>query len=205
MNHFINPFERIPGRQIILTIVKITIVGIIFLIHKAPIRIHVIDKSQNNPRPVYQGPTLDVSRVDKLKESKWAIDQLAYELDEVSAEERDTDDYRFRVKQIVDNYLYLIYATYEFASSQGPRHAKRKGPHHNSVYQQTVQNIWQASLRLLMEYETEFPYDTAMRADSVTVLYSNLAEMKLMTKRRWAKRNPLYVDLFDQIGRGIPK
>lgn len=163
----------------------------------------VVPPSESNPRPVYEGPTLDVSRVDKLKQSKWAIDRLVDELELVPEIQRNTDDYRFRVKQILDDYHYLIYAVYDHASRFGALHAEQTGPHRDPVYAKTVKDIWEASLKLLGDYEAEFPFDTAMRADSVTVLYSNLAEKSMVTE--FAADNPEYQEIFGLIGSEIPE
>ncbi|OVE81170.1 hypothetical protein BVY03_04590 [bacterium K02(2017)] len=165
----------------------------------------VIPPSETVQKPRYEGPVLDVSRLDKLKQSKWAIDRLAADLDQVPADERNTDAFRFQVKQILDNYHYLIDAVYDHASKFGPRHAKDTGPHHNPIYKQTVKDIWANSMQVLREYEAEFPFDSAMREDSVTVLYSNLAEKKILTQERWAAVNPDYVRLFNKVGDQIPR
>lgn len=152
----------------------------------------IVPPSQYDPVPRYEGPQLALRSVGDLNRQKKEVDRLRYELYEVPTQERDSDSYRFRVKDVLDNYHYLINQVYQQATGYEGRE-----------YQEVVESIWEESLALLNFYEAEAPYDSSMRADSVTVLYSNLRDTELL--RRWdsQRENPFYKELFDRIGRQI--
>lgn len=146
----------------------------------------VIPPSEYDSGWRYEGPQLALRSVGDLNRQKKEIDRLRYELYEVSTQERDNDLYRFRVKNVIDSYHYIILQAYHQATGYEGRE-----------YQEVVESIWEESLALLNFYEAEASYDSSMRADSVTVLYSNLRNTDL------AWRDSFYKGLLDRIGKQI--
>lgn len=166
--------------------------------------VYVVPPTESAPVPTYSGPKLDVSDLESLVEAKWAVDQMRADLNKIAPEDRGNDDYRFAVMDVLNSYHYLIKLVYEYASEHGRKYANRTGDHRDPVYQKAVRALWDASLEVLAKYEFEFPYDTAMRGDSVTVLYSSLSKTDIIEKNHWAKRNDFYADLYSRIGMEVP-
>lgn len=162
----------------------------------------ILPPTQGYTYPRYEGPRVTLNEVGDLLANKQSLDRLRYDLMGYPVKERDSDAYRFKMKDVIDSYHYLIYQVYEeVARNESGSGWSRSQYHDDPVYQQVVESLWEESLALLKMYEAEFPHDTAMRGDSVNVLHWNLRESNLIKYN--SSGNSFYRNLVDKVGREV--
>ena len=163
----------------------------------------VVPPTQYDPMPRYEGPKIVLNEVGDLLKHKEGVDRLRYDLMAYSVKDRDSDDYRFRMKDVIDSYHYLIYQVFEQVAGNESRNAWSRQYHDDPVYQQVVESLWDESLALLETYEAEFPDDSSMRGDSVDVLHWNLQQSRLV--RDFGGGNSFYRNLVASIGQEVAR
>lgn len=161
----------------------------------------ILAPSYDYQYPRYEGPRVILNEVGDLLKHKESVDKLRYNLMAYPVGERNSDEYRFRMKDAIDSYHYLIYQTFEQIARNENGGGWARQFHDDPAYQQVVESLWEESLALLNMYEAEFPEDSAMRGDSVNVLHWNLSQSSLI--RYHSGDNGFYRRLFENVGREV--